>query len=218
MSTARIVQAQLSLPGFASPAVLAPTSAQHRADPALRPQPKRGGADFWPTPACLIEALLQHVLPALPPGPVWECAAGDGRLARAIEATGRSVLATDKYPQPGAGERDFLRQLPPAPGLLAITNPPFHSIDRFLMRGLYLLDRGGIAGLVLLCRHDHLQAQSRAELFNRATLQVHCNWRPIWIEGTTTAPRWSFAWVAWLPACPRQLPIYLRRKPLTLLA
>jgi hypothetical protein len=50
--------------------------------PALRPQPGRDGPDFWPTPPCLTRAFVRHVLPALPPSPIWECAAGDGRLAK----------------------------------------------------------------------------------------------------------------------------------------
>ena len=34
---------------------------------ARRPAPKRTGKDFWPTPANLTAALIQHVLPLLPP-------------------------------------------------------------------------------------------------------------------------------------------------------
>src|SRR5689334_16999212 len=77
--------------------------------PSLRPQPTRTGPDFWATPACLIAALVKFVLPALPDGPVWECAAGDGTLAAAIRAAGRPVVATDLYPRAeGIRRRDFL--------------------------------------------------------------------------------------------------------------
>ena len=69
-------------------------------DPApLLPQPARTGTDWHPTPPCLILALTRFVLPGLPPGPVWEPCAGDGRLARAIEAEGRRVIATDIAPR-----------------------------------------------------------------------------------------------------------------------
>ena len=48
----------------------------------LRAQPERNGSDFrWPTPRCLTRALIEHVLPYLPRAPIWECAAGDGRVA-----------------------------------------------------------------------------------------------------------------------------------------
>ena len=64
--------------------MIAPSIDPRRQDAALRPQPSRDGADYWPTPASLIGALIPHVLPTLPAGPVWECAAGDGRLAAAM--------------------------------------------------------------------------------------------------------------------------------------
>jgi len=59
----------------------------------------------------------------------------------------------------------------------AVTNPPFHSSEAFLSRGLQLLDEGRLAGLVLLLRHDHLQADGRVKALNRVTREVH--WRPV---------------------------------------
>jgi hypothetical protein len=75
-----------------------------RKDPcAYRPQPVRDGTDFWPTPPCLTNALVQFVLPGLPAGNLWECAAGDVRLARALRAAGRPALASDIDPQDDDG-------------------------------------------------------------------------------------------------------------------
>ena len=175
-------------------------------DPAsLRPQPKRAGHDFWPTPRCLTEALIEHVLPDLPHAPVWECAAGDGRLAAALGAAGLSVLASDIEPHgEGIECRDFLRDEPPQTGLVAVTNPPFNQINRFIARGLELLDRGAIAGLVFLVRWDALTAAARANAFNRAAGILVCCWRPVWIEGTKGNGRWSNAWGWWLPDHPGQ--------------
>lgn len=157
-----------------------------------------------------MSALVRHVLPHLPNGSVWECAAGDGRLARAIAAEGRQVIATDLYPQDRSAPLDFLSAEPPPAvlGSIAITNPPFNQTDEFLMRGLKLLDAGQIAGLVLLLRHDHLMAASRIDAFNRAVHEVHCNWRPIWIPDSDGNPRWSFHWIAWHDG-PRQPPHYI---------
>ena len=59
-----------------------PVSARDfRTDAALRPQPRRDGPDRWATPPCLVRALVEDVLPQLPPGRVWEpaCGAGDWR-------------------------------------------------------------------------------------------------------------------------------------------
>jgi hypothetical protein len=170
---------------------------------SLRPQPRRDGHDFWATPPCLIDALIQHVLSELSPAAIWECAAGDGRLAQALSAAGYAVLASDIDPRAvGIERRDFLTEEPPPSGFVAVTNPPFCTIDRFLARGVHLLDDGLIAGLVLLVRCDTLTAASRADTFNRAAGILTCCWRPVWIEGSKGNGRWSNAWVWWLPDNP----------------
>jgi hypothetical protein len=185
-----------------------------RADPgANRPTPARHGPDFWPTPDSLIAACVNHILPMLPPtAAIWECACGDGRLAQAIRAGGRGVFHSDLYPTPGSLDmpRDFLISAPPPdPSLIVVTNPPFNRTDDFLQRGLELMELRLTGGLVLLLRHDHLTAASRAEALNRATLEVHCCWRPRWIADTEGSPRWSFVWVAWLPTVMRVGPRYV---------
>lgn len=168
-------------------------SAVRRRDPAaLRPQPRRDGADNWPTPACLLGALVEHVLAELPPGPIWEPAAGDGGLARALREAGRKVVVTD------LPALDFVIDAPPLGRFAGIvTNPPFNALDAFTARGLALMESGTCQALVLLHRWDHLTASSRAAIFNRAAIVDLCAWRPRWIPGSTTAPRWSFAWVTW---------------------
>jgi hypothetical protein len=179
-------------------------------DPAARrPTPNRDGPDFWPTPASLITALIDHVLPLLPPATIWECAAGDGRVADAMARAKREVIASDLNPQDDSTPRDFLRDPPPRLGMLVITNPPYNASDAFMQRGLSLLDAGEITGLALLLRHDHLQAGTRVGAFNRAAHEVHCNWRPIWIDGTEGQPRWSFHWIVWSDQ-DRQPPLYLQ--------
>jgi hypothetical protein len=46
---------------------------RHKDPIVLRPQPSRHGeADNWPTPRCLREALIRHVLPGLPLASIWE--------------------------------------------------------------------------------------------------------------------------------------------------
>jgi hypothetical protein len=184
---------------------------------AYRPQPARGGPDFWPTPKCLTAALLQYVLPALPGQVIWECAAGDGKLAGAIAATGRKVIASDLVPISGGAAHDFLHADMPvaAVGAAVVTNPPGNQLDAFIARGLQLLDGGLIAGLGLLLRLDHLQASERVDVLGRATWEVRCNWRPVWIAGSNGNPRWSSHWIVWLPRdVPRRPPLYLRQADL----
>jgi hypothetical protein len=178
-------------------------SARSRDPASLRPQPRRYGHDFWATPACLTKALIGHVLPNLQRGAMWECAAGDGRLAQALCGAGYTVLASDVEPRSGGIEqRDFLRDEPPQNGLIAVTNPPFNKINHFLARGLQLLDGGLIASLVLLVRSDALTAATRANIFNRAAGILTRCWRPVWVEGSNGNGRWSNAWVWWRPDYP----------------
>ena len=175
-----------------------------RRDPtSLRPQPRRDGHDFWATPECLTGALIRHVLPSLQPNPIWEFAAGDGRLAQPLRVAGYTVLASDIAP---CGEeierRDFLRDEPPQTGIIAVSNPPFNQINRFLARILHLIDCGALSGGVMLVRWDALTAATRADAFNRARDVWVCCWRPVWVAGTTGNGRWSNAWVSWLPHHP----------------
>jgi hypothetical protein len=169
-------------------------------DPAaLRPAVRRDGPDYWPTPRCLGDALVRCVLPELP-GPIWECAAGDGRLAAAMRAAGRRVITSDLLPAAaGILQHDFLHDPPPAAahGVVAVTNPPYNALDRFIGRGLQLLDRGDITALVVLLRHDALTASGRAAAVNRASAHWTCCWRPVWLSGTKGGGRWSNVWVAW---------------------
>jgi hypothetical protein len=178
-------------------------------DPAaMRPQPQRYGPDFWPTPPSLIAALQNYVLPGLPEGVIWEPAAGDGRLVRAMSSAGRTVIGSDLYPRDGTDPYDFLTGEPPVADAIVVTNPPFNNSEEFLIRGLALLDAQQIGGLVLLLRHDHLMAAGKTAAFNKAVCEIHCNWRPLWIDGTAGNPCWSFHWVVW-HAGPRQPPLYL---------
>ena len=60
---------------------------------ALRPPRGRDDdreQDLWSTPPCLAAALTEIVLPTLPPGPVWEAAAGVGALVDALRVAGRA--------------------------------------------------------------------------------------------------------------------------------
>jgi hypothetical protein len=86
-------------------------------------------------------------------------------------------------------------------------------LDEFLARGLSLLDSRVITGLVLLVRHDYLQADSRVEVFNRASFEVRCCWRPQWLPGTTGQGRWSCSWILW-SCSPRRPPLYLQKAAL----
>jgi hypothetical protein len=76
--------------------LLAATNRRDRA--GLRPSPARNDGDFWRTTPDLAAALVGRVLPSVPDGVVWECAAGDGILLDALRDAGRVVIAADIEP------------------------------------------------------------------------------------------------------------------------
>jgi hypothetical protein len=175
------------------------------ADPtARRPTPKRADKDFWPTPPELRTALIRYVLPLLPAGVVWECAAGDGVLADALMQGGREVILSDIDPQRrGIMRLDFLKDDPPRAtrGAILITNPPFNTADEFRERALRLLDSGHLQAVVLLFRADKANTQERAADFNRAAHELTITARTIWIppaDQKKAGPRWWFVWITWL--------------------
>jgi hypothetical protein len=173
---------------------------------ARRPSPHREDIDLWPTPPCLTAALIEHVLPTLPNGLIWECAAGDGHLVDALppELTGREVIASDIVRlRDGFLQLDFVNDPPPprTRGAIAITNPPYAGSglgDPFLARTMALLDSGWLHAAVLLQRADAGGTKGHAEIFNRAVAEFTCCWRPVWIPGSPGGGRWWFSWFVWL--------------------
>jgi hypothetical protein len=158
----------------------------------------------------LVTTFIRYVLPILPHRHILDPAAGDNRIIHAVRAAGWESSGSDLYPQDGSAPRDFLNAPLMVSGAVMVTNPPGSALDAFINHGLELIDRGDAAGLVLLMRNDHLQATKRIAAFNRATIEIHCNWRTLWVPGTKGNPRWSHHWLVWLPGQPRRPPIYAK--------
>lgn len=131
----------------------------------LAPQPtlKRvadlDGPDFYPTPAWATHALIENE-PIQ--GEVWECACGDGAMSEVLELSANRVESSDLYER-GYGEAgvDFCRAARKAQNI--ITNPPFHSAEEFVHRGVELADRK----FALLLRLAFLEgAKRQSSIFN----------------------------------------------------
>src|SRR3954465_3015373 len=89
--------------------------------------------DFYATPAWVTEVLL-HWVP-LPSGKIWDPCCGDGAVARALEAHGHDVVATDLMDRGyGEGGRDFMLETRLPAGVTAIvTNPPYDNLFEFIV-------------------------------------------------------------------------------------
>ncbi|MEK9595489.1 MAG: hypothetical protein VW057_05970 [Rhodospirillaceae bacterium] len=61
------------------------------------------GPDFYPTPAWATHALIDNETFK---GPIWECACGDGSMAKILSLVSNNVFNSDLYDR-GYGESDF---------------------------------------------------------------------------------------------------------------
>jgi len=122
--------------------------------PTLKRFADLDGPDFYPTPAWATRALLASESFE---GDVWECACGDGAMARVIEEAGHTVHSSDLYDR-GFGEPgiDFLEADWCADNV--ITNPPFNAAEGFARTGIRLVRRK----LALLLRLAFLEGANRA--------------------------------------------------------
>lgn len=125
---------------------------------AFKPTTKRradlDGPDFFPTPAWATHALIDNETFE---GQIWECACGDGEMARVLASSGNKVRATDLYPR-GFGQAgvDFLSATRPVDNI--VTNPPYNVAEAFVAQGLKLARRK----FALLLRLAFLEGANRA--------------------------------------------------------
>lgn len=154
--------------------------------------------DFYPTPPAATRALLGVERFE---GAIWECACGDGAMAREFWAAGYvDVISTDLVDRGyGISGVDFLKALRPrAPNI--VTNPPFKHAEAFARKALDLTS-GKVA---LLCRLAWLEGAARRKMFETTPLAR------VWVfskrvhmfRGGAAGPRGAggmiaFAWFVW---------------------
>ena len=122
--------------------------------PTLKRLADLDGPDFFPTPAWAVHALIEN---ERFDGEIWECACGDGAMARVLEGAGHRVKATDLYPR-GYGKSgvDFLRAGQASDNI--VTNPPYNVAEAFVAQGLKFARKK----LALLLRLAFLEGANRA--------------------------------------------------------
>lgn len=82
---------------------------------------------------------------------------------------------------------------------LIVTNPPYGKLaEQAARHALHLMEPE--TGIVMfLCRHEWDAAAGRRDLFDHPAFacKLTLRRRPRWIEGTTGAPRFPYAWFVW---------------------
>jgi hypothetical protein len=166
---------------------------------SFKPATKRfadiDGPDFFPTPAWATHALIDNERFK---GPIWECACGDGAMARVLEKMPNRVEASDLYDR-GYGEagKDFLKTRRKIANI--VTNPPYNSAEGFVRVGIQTATQK----FALLLRLAFLEGRNRCETI----FSVHPPSR-VWVfserisfyptgairKGTGTT---AYAWFVW---------------------
>lgn len=155
---------------------------------------ERKERDLYETPAWVTEALVER-LPFLNGGPVWEPAAGGGKMVAALRGRGLEVVGTDI-----ADGLDFLEaDRLPLNCKAIITNPPYVLAREFIDHALRLFtgSRGVVA---MLLRTDFDHAKTREDLFRDHSAfakKLVLTRRIKWFEDSKGQPSFNHAWFIW---------------------
>jgi hypothetical protein len=181
-------------------------------DPSMLGQTKyaRVPLDFYPTPTRATEAFIGSTKHWWEDRVVAEPACGNGAIAKVIAPHCRSVVSTDIHAydghQPDAmvdflEVKDYQEYCEKAGGkpTAIITNPPYGKLaEAFAWKSIQLMEecQGFVA---MLCRHEWDAAKGRGPLFDHMaySAKVTLRFRPRWVEGSSGAPRFSYAWYCW---------------------
>lgn len=97
---------------------------------------------------------------------IWECACGEGHLAKEFEAAGYHVYATDLIDRGYGYQLDFLSaSAPPVAGFDIVTNPPYSKAQEFVEHALEILEDGNKVAMFL--KIQFLEGKARRKLFRK---------------------------------------------------
>jgi len=157
--------------------------------------------DCYETPACAVEALLEHERFS---DAVWEPACGPGAIVRVLRARGHLVYATDLVDygcEDAEAGVDFLMAPLPSVHIGAIvTNPPYKLANEFVAHALAL----GVPTVAMLLRLTLLESERRAAILDcglLARVYVFARRLPMMHRQGWTGPRAgsavAHAWFVW---------------------
>jgi len=162
-------------------------------------QGNREKDDFYPTPEWATEALMKREKFE---GLVWECACGDGSMAKVIEKYNH-VLPTDIVDRGYGlfGDVDFLNNERIQPQESIITNPPYKFAKDFILTAKKK-SRGKIAMLLKL---SFLEGRNRFDMFQDKEfplkkVYVFCGritMFPNGIKTSNASGTIAYAWFVW---------------------
>ena len=118
--------------------------------------------DYYATEPIAAKLLLE-VEPQL--SNIWECACGEGHLAKVFNSFGKLGKATDLVNRGYGSVEDFLLNNEPYRNGDIVTNPPYIKAVEFVKQALNMVDNGRYVCMFL--KILFLESQSRKELFTK---------------------------------------------------
>lgn len=151
--------------------------------------------DYYATQPIAAELLTK--IETLSPN-IWECACGEGHLAKVFTEKGFNVLATDLIDRGyGQGGVDFLECTEMFDGDI-VTNPPYRYAQEFIEKALDLVADGHKVCMFL--KVQFLEGKSRRKLYDIAPP------RTVWVSssriqcgknGVFKGSMIAYAWFVW---------------------
>lgn len=138
---------------------------------------------------------------------IWECACGEGHLAREFSAAGYFVYASDLINRGYGVQKDFLKaSSPPHPIFDIITNPPYAKASEFVQHALDISADGRKVAMFL--KLQFLEGKARRELFRRyppkivyvSSGRLHCAMNGDF-QRYASANAVCYAWFVWQKGC-----------------
>ena len=158
---------------------------------------KRAESDFYPTPEPTTKALLDRETFK---GLIWECASGDGAMAKAIlKYTPNKVFASDiRLDVYGVPYKDFLESEEKAENI--ITNPPYRYAKEFVLKAKQQATQK-IAMLLKLVFLEGIgrHAMFQDKVFPLKKVYVFCRRQKIYANGKIgkNSGLIAYAWFVW---------------------
>jgi len=154
--------------------------------------------DFYATDPIAAKLLLE-VEPNL--NNIWECACGEGHLAKVFDSYGKLGKATDLINRGYGSVEDFLLNNEPYKNGDIVTNPPYIKAVDFVKHALNMVDNGRYVCMFL--KVLFLESRSRKELFTKyppkviyvSSSRINCAKNGDFITYNSGAI--AYAWYVW---------------------
>lgn len=155
--------------------------------------------DYYATDPFAAQLLLD-VEPEL--NNIWECACGEGHLAKVFDSFGKLSKATDLIDRGYGSVEDFLLNTEPYHHGDIVTNPPFKYAQKFVQHAFNKVDNGRYVCMFL--RLLFLEGQSRKKLFENFppktvyvfSKRVNCAKNGDFVTYNSGAV--AYAWFVWI--------------------